>query len=122
MSRDEIVFIYTTLPDPASAERLGEALVGARLAACVNIFPGMIAIYEWQGAIERADETAMFIKTRESLVTEAIAAARAKHPYTTPVFAVLSLAQLNNDYLAWAIAQTGEPRARAADPSSSSKP
>lgn len=102
----DLVFIYTTLPDLEAAEALGEHLVRARLAACVNIFKGMTAIYEWKGALERADEIAMFIKTRRSLVSAAIREARGRHPYETPIFAVLPLEHVNADYLAWAQAQT----------------
>lgn len=103
---DELVFIYTTLPAVKDAEALGEHLVRARLAACVNIFKGMTAIYEWKGALERAEETPMLIKTRRGLVSAAIREARARHPYETPIFAVLPLESVNADYLAWARAQT----------------
>lgn len=106
VAQSDLVFIYTTLPDLQAAEALGEHLVRARLAACVNIFKHMTAIYEWKGALERADEFPMFIKTRRGLVAAAIREARTRHPYETPLFAVLPLEQVNEDYLAWAQAQT----------------
>ncbi len=61
---DRPVLVYTTFARVEEAKEVGEALVAARLAACVNIFPGMISIYEWNGARETADEVAMIIKTR----------------------------------------------------------
>ncbi len=61
---DRPVLIYTTFPALDDAKRVGEALVAARLAACVNMFPGMISIFEWKGAREEASEVAMIIKTR----------------------------------------------------------
>lgn len=102
----DLVFIYTTLPDAKAGEALGTYLVEARLAVCVNIFPPMTAIYEWKGTLERAQEFAMIIKTRRGLVSAAISAARARHPYETPIFAVLPTEHVNADYLAWAQAQT----------------
>ena len=67
---ERAVFVYTTYPSIVEAEQAGRALVERRLCACVNILPGMVSLYWWQGAIERGDEVVMIIKTRASL-TEA---------------------------------------------------
>ena len=64
---ERAVFVYTTYPSLVEAERAGRALVERRLRACVNILPGMISHYWWQGAIERGEEVVMIIKTRASL-------------------------------------------------------
>jgi len=106
MAESEFVFLYSTFPDEAAARRAGEALVAAKLAACVNIYPPMTSIYEWQGKMETGGEVAAFLKTRRVLVEQAIAAARPLHPYTLPCFLVLPIEGGNDDYLAWARAQT----------------
>jgi periplasmic divalent cation tolerance protein len=112
MNGGEFVFVYSTFPDEATASRVGEALVRERLAACVNIYPPMRSIYEWQDKLESGPEVAAFIKTRRTKVDEVIAAARPLHPYTVPCFLVLPIAGGNEDYLAWARAQTqGSPSA-----------
>jgi periplasmic divalent cation tolerance protein len=54
MAETEAVFVYTAWPSPGTAEAAGAALVEARLAAAVNIFPGVNSIYRWRGAVERA--------------------------------------------------------------------
>ena len=59
---ERAVFVYTTYPSVVEAERAGRVLVERRLCACVNILPGMISLYWWQGAIERGDEVVMIIK------------------------------------------------------------
>jgi periplasmic divalent cation tolerance protein len=105
MSDSEFVFLYSTFPDEASAKRVAEALVTARLAACANLWP-MTSVYEWQGKLETSPEVAAFIKTRRALVDEAIAAVRPLHPYTLPCFLILPIEGGNEDYLAWARAQT----------------
>ncbi|MBV9968472.1 MAG: divalent-cation tolerance protein CutA, partial [Xanthobacteraceae bacterium] len=64
---DRAVMLYTTFPSLVEAENAGKALVEDRLAACVNILPGMISHYRWQGTVERAEEAVMLIKTRASL-------------------------------------------------------
>ena len=67
---ERAVFVYTTFPSIVEAEKAGNALVADRLAACVNILPGMISVFRWQGAVERAEETVMIIKTRASLAEQ----------------------------------------------------
>jgi periplasmic divalent cation tolerance protein len=64
---DRAVFVYTTYPSVVEAETAGKTLVEGRLAACVNILPGMISHYRWHGAVERGEEAVMLVKTRASL-------------------------------------------------------
>lgn len=97
----EFVFIYTPLPDRAAAETMARALIRDRLAACVNIYPGVVSVYEWKGEIEVSDEVVAFIKTRRALAEEAVAAARKLHPYEVPAFLVIPIESGNADYLAW---------------------
>jgi len=78
---DRPVLIYTTFPGLDEAKRVGHALVTARLAACVNMFPGMISIFEWKGAREEAGEVAMIIKTQASLTEAVLAETKRLHPY-----------------------------------------
>ena len=53
-SMERPVLVYTTFPDEATALAVGEALVSEKLAACVNVIPGMTSVYAWKGAVERA--------------------------------------------------------------------
>ena len=64
---ERAVLVYTTWPSIVEAERAGRAIVERRLAACVNILPGMVSHYWWQGKIERAEEVVMLVKTRAGL-------------------------------------------------------
>lgn len=105
-SASELCFVYSTFPDAEAALKVGRALVDARLAACVNVYPPMTSVYVWQGKREEGSEVAAFIKTRRALVDDAITAARPLHPYSTPCFLVLPILSGNEDYLAWAREQT----------------
>src|SRR5438309_11424088 len=67
---ERAVFVYTTYPSLVEAEKAGRAIVERRLAACVNILPGMVSHYWWQGAIERGEEVVMIIKTRASFAEQ----------------------------------------------------
>jgi uncharacterized protein involved in tolerance to divalent cations len=64
---ERAVLVYTTWPSIVEAEAAGRSIVEKRLAACVNILPGMISHYWWEGKIERAEEAVMLIKTRAGL-------------------------------------------------------
>jgi periplasmic divalent cation tolerance protein len=103
---DRVVFVYTTYPSIVEAEEAGRALVKQRLAACVNILPGMISHYRWQGALERAEETVMLIKTRASLAEAVTAWVKDKHSNETPAILVLPIESVDQTYLAWLMAET----------------
>jgi periplasmic divalent cation tolerance protein len=103
---DKPVLIYSTFPSPAEAERVGGVLVDRGLAACVNIFPGMTAIYVWEGEQQRGTETAMIIKTRAALADRVVAEARKLHPYANPALVILAVIGGSDDFLRWIADQT----------------
>ena len=104
---ERTVFVYTTYPSIVEAERAGRALVEQRLCACVNILPGMISHYWWQGAVERGEEVVMIIKTRSSLAARVGTAVKEMHSYTTPAISVIPVESMDKDYFAWLLAETG---------------
>ena len=106
---DRAVMLYTTFPSLVEAEKAGKALVEDRLAACVNILPGMISHYRWQGAVERAEEAVMLIKTRASLAEPVRAAVKASHAYDTPAILVLPIESVDETYFAWIMDSTKPP-------------
>jgi periplasmic divalent cation tolerance protein len=103
---ERAVFVYTTYPSIVEAEQAGRALVERRLCACVNILPGMVSLYWWQGAIERGEEVVMIIKTRASLAEVVRKAVRQMHSYTTPAVLVIPIETVDPDYHAWIVAET----------------
>jgi len=100
------LLVYTTYPSIVEAERAGRAIVERRLAACVNILPGMVSHYWWQGVVERGEEVVMIIKTRASLVERVSTAVKDGHPYTTPALVVLPVERVDPAYLDWLLAET----------------
>jgi periplasmic divalent cation tolerance protein len=105
-ANDKPVLVYSTFPSPQEAERIGGLLVDAGLAACVNVFPGMTAIYVWEGKRQRESETAMIIKTRADLAGQVVAETRRLHPYTNPALLVLPIEGGSQDFLRWIAEQT----------------
>ena len=90
----------TTCPDEPSAESLARALVERRLAACVNIVPGVRSFYRWEGEIHDDGELLLLIKTAAS-VDALRAAIDELHPYDVPELAALEIADGSPAYLRW---------------------
>jgi periplasmic divalent cation tolerance protein len=98
---ERAVLVYTTWPSIVEAEQAGRAIVEKRLAACVNILPGMISHYWWEGKIERAEEVVMLVKTRAALAEAVRQAVKASHSYQTPAIMVLPVESVDADYYRW---------------------
>lgn len=98
--------VFCTCPDTASARRIADAVVGERLAACVNLVPGLVSVYRWQGKIEQAGEILLLIKTTQDRLPALTARLTELHPHELPeVLAVEADAGLPA-YLEWVAAQT----------------
>ena len=103
---ERAVLVYTTWPSIVEAEQAGRSIVEQRLAASVNILPGMISHYWWEGALERAEETVMIVKTRASLAESVRAAVKSLHSYETPSIIVLPVESVDADYYRWIVQET----------------
>lgn len=104
---EQALLVYTTFPDEDTGLAIGEALVRDKLAACVNVIPGMKSVYAWQGAVERGSEAVGIIKTRIALKQAVGDALKARHPYETPIVLFIAVADADAATLAWLIAETG---------------
>ncbi|KQP92165.1 divalent-cation tolerance protein CutA [Methylobacterium sp. Leaf117] len=100
------LLVYTTFPDAGTALAIGEELVRLKLAACVNVLPGMLSVYAWKGVVERGEEVAAILKSRESLAEALGAALKARHPYETPIILHLPVTGADPDTAAWILAET----------------
>ena len=101
-----ILICFCTCPDPASAERIAASLVQERLAACVNILPGLRSVYRWEGAVEAADEVLLLVKTGADAYPALQDRLRALHPYELPELLAVEPAAGLPAYLDWVAAQT----------------
>lgn len=93
--------LVSTAPDETSAARLARALVEEKLAACVNVVPGVRSTYRWQGALEQAEELLLVVKTTAAAADAAGARLAELHPYDVPEVLVFSPGAGAADYLAW---------------------
>lgn len=94
-------FVYMTCETADEAERVGTVLIERRLAACVNMLPGMKSMYWWEGKVEQADEVVLIAKTRESLVDALTDAVKDVHGYDVPCIVSMPIRGGNPDFLKW---------------------
>ncbi len=106
MSETGFVSLYVTASSLAEGERLGRALIEERLAACVNIVPGIVSMHRWEGAVRRDEEVLLFAKTRESLAEAARQRLAELHGYDVPCILSLPIVDGHPAYLAWLAEQT----------------
>ena len=113
MGDTDCVIAYTTLPAGADADSLGRTLVEERLAACVSVQGPARSVYRWEGAIERAAEQVVQIKTTAVRLDALARRLRELHPYDVPELVALPVAGGDPAYLAWlreaTTAGDGEP-------------
>jgi len=101
--------MQTAFERQVDAERLANALVERRLAACVQIVGPIQSTYRWQGQIETAEEWLCLIKTRRELWEEVQRAIIELHPYETPEIIAVPIAVGSKAYLGW-VAEETRPR------------
>jgi periplasmic divalent cation tolerance protein len=104
----QILAILTNAPDEATAHRIARELVGQRLAACVNILPGVQSIYSWEGSVEEAREIPLLIKTTAARYAALETALKAMHPYEIPELIAMPITAGLPSYLAWVASETAK--------------
>jgi periplasmic divalent cation tolerance protein len=101
MNAEEYIVVFITAETQEEAGRIADALVGGRLAACVNIVPRVSSKFWWEGKIDSSDESLLIVKTKSSLLDKVIDSVRSIHSYTVPEIIALPIIGGNTDYLNW---------------------
>src|SRR4051812_16477306 len=101
-----VLLVLTNLPDRAAAERLADALLEKKLAACVNILAPCRSVYRWKGAVQHDEEHPMLIKTTAERYPALEQVLRAGHPYELPEIVAVPIERGLQAYLDWVDAET----------------
>jgi periplasmic divalent cation tolerance protein len=97
--------VLVTAP-PGVAEALARTLVERRLAACVNVVPGLTSVYRWQGEVQADPESLLVVKTDRDRLADLLPALGELHPYEVPEALVLAPESGAAPYLAWLTAES----------------
>lgn len=101
-NRDKlIIFAYITTKNKSEAEKIGRALLEARLAACVNIFDTMTSLYWWEGKIQNEKEAVLIVKTTKDLFSKISKKVKLLHSYSCPCILQFQITDGNKEYLKW---------------------
>src|SRR3954471_13642676 len=92
--------VLTTTDGDDHAERIVDAVLHAKLAACLQLMP-IKSCYVWQGRIARDNEVLILIKARASDYDDLAACIRAAHTYEVPEIVRLDIAAGEKPYLDW---------------------
>src|SRR5712692_7118947 len=99
--QSEPVVVLITAGSREEAERVASALLEARLAACVNLLPGVTSLFWWEGKIDRAEEVLLLVKTRRGLMPALVTRVRAVHSYDVFEAVALPIVAGSPEYLQW---------------------
>lgn len=110
------VTVYVTCPNQSAALEFAKVLVTEKLAACGNVVPGVTSVYEWEGHLETATETALLLKTIKTAVPVLMARIQQLHPYETPCIVVWEIIGGGQPYLDWVAAQVRDPASSGSVP------
>lgn len=108
------LLVFSTVGDAAAARRLADGLVGAGLAACVNILPPVTSVFRWEPDADDAGAAAVQAEEEVMLIAKTSAAAypaleehlRAEHPYDLPEIVAVPLTRGLPAFLQWIDAST----------------
>jgi periplasmic divalent cation tolerance protein len=95
------ILVLSTAPDDKEAESLARVLVEKKLAACVNVVPGVRSFYRWKGAVESASECLLVIKSSRALFGPLREAIEKLHSYEVPEVLALTVTDGAANYLNW---------------------
>jgi len=97
---DKIV-VLSTCASPLEAQRVARALVEKRLAACVNVMPGVQSVYHWKEAVEESEEVLLVIKSSRALFSQLRSEIERLHSYELPEVIAIPIVDGSEGYLTW---------------------
>ncbi len=109
MTDTNVRIVLCTVDTNEAAQRLAHGLIEERLAACVNIVPGLTSVFPWHGAVQTDQELLLIAKTTVSTYPELERRLRAEHPYDVPEILALPVAAGLSEYLNWVEESTDRP-------------
>jgi periplasmic divalent cation tolerance protein len=113
MSAKGVLLVLSTVPSDEKGAEIARRLVEEKLAACVNIVPGVRSIYRWQEKLCDDAEALCIIKTRASLFPALRKRLVALHPYEVPEILALPVAAGHTAYLEWVVGSLNRQGAKA---------
>jgi periplasmic divalent cation tolerance protein len=97
-------------------EKIAGTLVESKLAACVNIIPGLTSVYWWNGKVNKDPELLLMIKSRQALLPELTSHVKGMHPYAECEVIAAPIMGGSESYIQWILDNTSAPMQQLAGP------
>lgn len=101
MNQTERLVVFITVSGEEEGRKIARLLVGERMAACVNILPGVDSVFWWKGKIDSEQESLLIVKTKAALFPEVVDLVKSAHSYEVPEIVAMPIVAGNEDYLEW---------------------
>jgi len=101
ITKNEIVMVFVTVPSLREASRISKAVLTSRLAACVNVIPGIQSMYQWKGKIVQEKEAMLVLKTTRLRYRKLEEKIKELHPYEAPEVIAIPLICGSSQYIEW---------------------
>ena len=103
----DYIVVFVTCASEKEGEKIGQALLEEKLAACVNIVPGLKSLFRWKGKISTEQEVLLIIKTKDTLFEKLKKRVIELHSYEVPEIIALGVLAGYEKYLEWLKKETG---------------
>src|SRR5262245_9559846 len=103
------IIVFVTCESMEQAETIAATIVTEKLAACVNVLPGIRSCYVWEEKLNWSDEILLLMKTRRDRFDQLQARVRSLHSYSVPEIVSVNIDEGFDKYLAWIDSLTEAP-------------
>ncbi|THJ23784.1 MAG: divalent-cation tolerance protein CutA [Nitrospira sp. CG24D] len=101
ITKSEVIIVFVTVPGLREGSRISKAILTSRLAACVNVIPGVQSMYQWKGKIVREKEAMLVMKTTRARYQKLEQKIKQLHPYEVPEVIAMPLICGSPQYIEW---------------------
>lgn len=95
------IVVFVTAANKTQAGKIARSLIRQKLAACVNIAGKVDSLFWWNGAMDKAGEILLVIKSRKDKFKRIVKAVRKAHSYQVPEIIALPIIAGDKEYLRW---------------------
>jgi periplasmic divalent cation tolerance protein len=101
------IIVFVTCESREQAEKIAQSVVTDKLAACVNVLPGIRSCYMWEGKLTWSDEVLLFIKTTRGRFDQLQERVKELHSYSLPEIVAVTIDEAFDKYIEWIDSSVG---------------
>ena len=103
---ENICLVYITAANKEEADKIANAILSKRLAACANIFEEVKSMYWWEGKLQKETEALVLLKTKIGLKDKIEKEVKKNHSYSNPCILFVPVEASSKEFKEWIISET----------------